>query len=458
MKVFFSVREGSTTSTTVPFVKPAGTVTAQVLTRTPNTSNWVVSNKVTVTVNTDSIVLTIVQADATAANWPRDFRVNLTNGSRVWTYINGTVYFQTAPGGAGDGSIADSGVTAVKLATDAVTTPKVLNGAITAAKLNADVVEFIQDVLSTSVVAGTNVSLAYNDAANTLTISSTGGTGGLDEEAVNDRIAAVVQAGAGISITNNDAGNTVTVAFNGTKATVGLGNVDNTSDANKPVSTATQTALNLKANTSHAHATGDITDLLEYLQDSVNTMIVAGSNVTKSYDDATGLLTINAAGGGGGTTDAEIVRDTIAGALVAGANINITVDDVLDTINIAVTGLTKTTVGLANVDNTSDANKPVSTAQQTALNLKANLASPTFTGTVSGITAAMVGLGNVNNTSDANKPVSTATQTALNGKANTTHTHVRADVTDIGAKVIVLNAAEAVPGGTPVGTVILRRP
>ncbi|NDH04211.1 MAG: hypothetical protein EBY40_13995, partial [Marivivens sp.] len=36
---------------------------------------------------------------------------------------------------------------------------------------------------------------------------------------------------------------------NVTKADVGLGNVDNTSDANKPVSTATQTALDLKANT-----------------------------------------------------------------------------------------------------------------------------------------------------------------------------------------------------------------
>ena len=35
-------------------------------------------------------------------------------------------------------------------------------------------------------------------------------------------------------------------------------------------------------------------------------------------------------------------------------------------------GVTKTQVGLGNVDNTSDANKPVSTAQQTALNLKAN--------------------------------------------------------------------------------------
>jgi hypothetical protein len=34
--------------------------------------------------------------------------------------------------------------------------------------------------------------------------------------------------------------------------------------------------------------------------------------------------------------------------------------------------LTKPDVGLANVDNTSDANKPVSTAQQTALNLKAD--------------------------------------------------------------------------------------
>lgn len=43
--------------------------------------------------------------------------------------------------------------------------------------------------------------------------------------------------------------------------------------------------------------------------------------------------------------------------------------------------VTKAQVGLGNNDNTSDANKPVSTAQQTALNLKANLASPTFTGT-----------------------------------------------------------------------------
>jgi hypothetical protein len=50
------------------------------------------------------------------------------------------------------------------------------------------------------------------------------------------------------------------------------------------------------------------------------------------------------------------------------------------------------------------------------LALKAPLESPTFTGTVSGITASMVGLGNVNNTSDLQKPISTITQTALDTK------------------------------------------
>jgi hypothetical protein len=51
-------------------------------------------------------------------------------------------------------------------------------------------------------------------------------------------------------------------------------------------------------------------------------------------------------------------------------------------IATAVAALTKSSVGLGNVDNTSDANKPVSTATQTALDLKANKAAPTFTGTV----------------------------------------------------------------------------
>jgi len=71
----------------------------------------------------------------------------------------------------------------------------------------------------------------------------------------------------------------------------------------------------------------------------------------------------------------------------------------------------------------------------TAINLKANIESPTFTGTVSGITKAMVGLGNVDNTSDLNKPISTATQAALDLKANATDVtaalNLKANTTDV---------------------------
>ena len=51
-------------------------------------------------------------------------------------------------------------------------------------------------------------------------------------------------------------------------------------------------------------------------------------------------------------------------------------------ISTAVAALTKSSVGLANVDNTADADKPVSTATQTALDGKASLSGATFTGSV----------------------------------------------------------------------------
>ena len=46
-----------------------------------------------------------------------------------------------------------------------------------------------------------------------------------------------------------------------TKAQVRLGNADNTSDVNKPISSATQTALNGKSDKAHKHKTADISDM-----------------------------------------------------------------------------------------------------------------------------------------------------------------------------------------------------
>ncbi len=74
-------------------------------------------------------------------------------------------------------------------------------------------------------------------------------------------------------------------------------------------------------------------------------------------------------------------------------------------------------IGLGNVDNTSDADKPISDATQTALNDKASNTDldnhVNDTNNPHSTTADQVGLGNVDNTSDADKPISNATQTAL---------------------------------------------
>lgn len=147
------------------------------------------------------------------------------------------------------------------------------------------------------------------------------------------------QAGlSAVQSVNGKSGNAVTLV----KGDVGLSNVDNTSDANKPVSTAQQTALNLKADKS--------------------IQIIASGGLT---------------GGGniGGNVTVEL--DTITASSLAKADS--AVQSVSGKSGNAIT-LVKGDVGLGNVDNTSDVNKPVSTAQQAALNLKANTATQVIAG------------------------------------------------------------------------------
>jgi hypothetical protein len=216
---------------------------------------------------------------------------------------------------------------------------------------------------------------------------------------------------------------TFTGTVSGVTAThVGLGNVDNTSDANKPISTATQTALDFKAPLASPALTGIPT--APTAASSTNTTQVATTAYVKSVvSDLT-----NGAGAAYDTLkelqDLMIADDTASAALTTLVGTKAPIAS--PTFTGTVSGIDKTMVGLGNVDNTTDAGKPVSTATQTALDLKlasataastyAPIASPTFTGTVSGITKTMVGLANVDNTTDANKPVSTATQTALDLK------------------------------------------
>lgn len=129
---------------------------------------------------------------------------------------------------------------------------------------------------------------------------------------------------------------------------------------------------------------------------------------------------------------------------------------------------TKSDVGLANVDNTSDANKPISNATQAALDTKqVAIASGTtaqyFRGdkTWQSLNKAAVALSAVDNTSDANKPVSTAQAAAIALKANATHAHIIADVTglqtalDTKQAILTAGTGIAISGSTISSTVAI---
>lgn len=97
--------------------------------------------------------------------------------------------------------------------------------------------------------------------------------------------------------------------------------------------------------------------------------------------------------------------------------------------------LTKSDVGLTNVDNTSDANKPVSSATQTALNAKASSVH----------THAIADVTNLQSTLDA-KADASATTAALAGKAATSHTHTASQISDstaVGRAVLTATDAAA---------------
>jgi len=96
------------------------------------------------------------------------------------------------------------------------------------------------------------------------------------------------------------------VAFSGNKADIGLGNVDNTSDASKPVSTATQTALDAKVDKADASSTY---------------MPLSGGRLTG--DLAVGNTTIFASGSNGGLNSIQVGDDAYLGDCDVGGHIGV---------------------------------------------------------------------------------------------------------------------------------------
>jgi hypothetical protein len=237
------------------------------------------------------------------------------------------------------GKIADSSVVTAKIADDAVSTIKIVNGAVTTAKILDSAV--LAEKLAASAVITDKIA---DSAVTTLKLADLAITDAKISEAAEIAMSKI----AGLDEALDTKSPIDSPTFTGAvvlPSTTAIGSVDATeigylngvtSGIQTQFASATTALSDHESNTTNIHGIAD-TSLL----------------ATKSYADTAEADAITAAG-------------TAADSKVAAA----------------VAALTKSSVGLANVDNTSDADKPVSTATQTALDLKANKAAPTFTGTV----------------------------------------------------------------------------
>jgi len=232
--------------------------------------------------------------------------------------------------------------------------------------------ERVDDQVNTLLTAGDNVTLTYDDAAGTLTIAgvednlSNNTTSDLAEgtnlyfttERVDDQVASLLTAGSNITLTYDDAAGTLTITgveddlSNNTTSDLaegtnlyyttarfdtafsGKSTTDLSEGTNLYYTTARfDTAFSGKSTSDLSEGTNlYFTD--ERVDDRVNNLLVAGTNITLTYDDTANTLTIT---GTDTTLSQEQVEDFVDNVLVAGTNVSITYDDAAGTITIAST-------------------------------------------------------------------------------------------------------------------------
>lgn len=141
--------------------------------------------------------------------------------------------------------------------------------------------ESIQDIVSTLVIGGTNISVSYDDAGDSLTIDSSA----LNAEEVEDQVNTLLSAGSNVNLTYDDANDTLSIA-------------------------------------SEQRTQEDI-------EDFVDGLISSGTNIATSYDDLNGVLTIDTS-----ALNSEEVQDEVNGLLSSSSNIDLTYDDAANDLNI----------------------------------------------------------------------------------------------------------------------------
>lgn len=269
-----------------------------------------------------------------------------------------------------------------------------------------DVVELSQDAVANALVAGSNVVLSYDDPANHITI-------GVDNS---------ITLTGDLTVGGNSTVEALTVngnlTVNGTTTTVHTANFT-TDDALLYIgenNQANSVDLGIVASFNdgtyqHSGLVRDASDGIWKLFSGVTTepgTTIDFTTHTRDSLEIGSLSATNASIGNVNNTEIQYLDGVTS-----------SIQTQLDSKQPKVSGITDTEIGqLDGVTGNIQIQLDAKLSSASAASTYAPLVSPSFSGTVSGITKSMVGLGSVDNTSDANKPVSTATQTALDLKAD----------------------------------------
>jgi hypothetical protein len=195
--------------------------------------------------------------------------------------------------------------------------------------------EMAQDTIAAALAAGThgNITVAYDDAANSLSLTATYG-----DEQVMDAIATSLTAGGGITKVYNDAANTITVSVD-TTVIATKQYVDDSVSALSNTATNTfvpQSDVGQLDGVASLDAAGFVPqsqlDINERIQDQAAKLITDGTHtrISVSYNDTANTLNLTA------TYADEEVMDAIAQSLTAGYGITKDYNDAGNTITLSV--------------------------------------------------------------------------------------------------------------------------
>lgn len=222
-------------------------------------------------------------------------RFKVGNGSTPWATLS---YASVLP----SSFVAGSGISLTQGTNGSTLTISLSDPTIQVADIT-DFAEGVDDRVNALLQAGTNISLSYNDNANTLTINST-----LGNEEVQDAIGTYISGVSGIAVSYNDTTGYTTISLS--DPTIQAADVTDFSEAvDDRVSSLLTTGsgigltYNDSANTLQVSVTGIPSSLVTNFASSVNdlidsavsTSIVAGSGVDIVYNSGNNTLTVSSA-------------------------------------------------------------------------------------------------------------------------------------------------------------------